>query len=313
VSRKKKGRPIHGWIAVDKPSGLTAAAVVARVKRALDAEKAGHGGTLDPLATGILPLALGEATKTVAFIMDSAKTYEFEVTWGAATDTDDRDGQIIATSDARASADAITAALPRFIGLIQQVPPDYSAIKVGGKRAYDMAREKKPLDLAAREVHVHNFTLLETPSPDHATFRVECGKGTYIRALVRDLARVLGTLGHISVLRRTHCGAFSEKRAISLENLEALGHKAADSEHLLPVETVLDDIPALALTEEEARRMTSGQAIALWPVVKRTPLIGPNGPGLEQGTPVQALCGNKLIAVAEVGNGMVRPVRVLNH
>ncbi len=313
MARKKKGRPIHGWIAVDKPAGITAAAVVARVKRALDAEKAGHGGTLDPLATGILPLALGEATKTVAFIMDGAKTYEFDVTWGAATDTDDRDGTIIETSDARPDTAAIEAALPGFTGIIQQIPPDYSAIKVGGRRAYDMAREKTPLELAARSVHVHSFTFLEAANSDHARFRVECGKGTYIRALVRDLARVLGTVGHIATLRRTRCGAFSENRAISLENLEALGHKAADSEYLLPVGTVLDDIPALALTEEEARRMTLGQAIALWPVVKRSPLIGPNGPGLEQGTAVQAICGDKLIAVAEVGNGMVRPVRVLNH
>jgi tRNA pseudouridine55 synthase len=273
MGRKKTGRPISGWIAIDKPSGMTSATVVAKVKRALNAAKAGHGGTLDPLATGILPLALGEATKTVSFTMDSAKTYEFEVTWGAATDTDDRDGQVIRTSAARPTADAIRAALPGFTGVIQQVPPDYSAVKI-----------------------------------DHGLFRVECGKGTYIRALVRDLSLALGTEGHISVLRRTRCGAFAENRAISLDKLEAMGDKAADSEYLLPVGTVLDDIPALALTEEEARRMTSGQAVALWPVVKRTPLSG-----LEDGMPVQALCGDKLIAVAEVGNGMVRPVRVLNH
>jgi len=316
VGRKKTGRPISGWIAVDKPSGMTSATVVARVKRALDAAKAGHGGTLDPLATGILPLALGEATKTVSFTMDSTKTYEFEVTWGAATDTDDRDGQVIRTSDIRPTPDAIHAALPAFTGVIQQVPPDYSAIKVEGRRAYDMARNKEALDLAARPVHVHSFVFLGAPdptsnpdpSPDRGLFRVDCGKGTYIRALVRDLALALGTEGHISVLRRTRCGAFAENRAISLDKLEALGHKAADSEYLLPVATVLDDIPALALTEEEARRMTLGQAIALWPVVKRTPLEG-----LEQGTAVQVVCGDKLIAVGEVGNGMVRPVRVLNH
>ena len=310
MGRKKTGRPISGWIAVDKPAGMTAATVVARVKRALDAAKAGHGGTLDPLATGILPLALGEATKTVSFVMDSAKTYEFEVTWGASTDTDDRDGTVTATSDVRPNADSIKAALPAFTGIIQQVPPDYSAIKIGGQRAYDLARRKEAVELAARPVHVHSFTLLAKPDsgPDRDRFRVDCGKGTYIRALVRDLAQALGTLGHISVLRRTRCGAFAENRAISLENLEALGHKAADSEYLLPVGTVLDDIPALALTEEEARRMTLGQAVALWPVVKRNPQTG-----LEQGTAVQALCGDKLIAVAEVGNGMIRPVRVLNH
>jgi tRNA pseudouridine55 synthase len=308
MGRKKTGRPISGWIAVDKPSGMTSATVVAKVKRALNAAKAGHGGTLDPLATGILPLALGEATKTVSFTMDSAKTYEFEVTWGASTDTDDRDGQVIRTSAARPTADAIRAALPGFTGVIQQVPPDYSAVKVDGRRAYDLARKKEALELAARPVHVHSFVLLSLPDADHGLFRVECGKGTYIRALVRDLSLALGTEGHISVLRRTRCGAFAENRAISLDKLEAMGDKAADSEYLLPVGTVLDDIPALALTEEEARRMTSGQAVALWPVVKRTPLSG-----LEDGMPVQALCGDKLIAVAEVGNGMVRPVRVLNH
>jgi len=286
---------------------MTAATVVARVKRALDAQKAGHGGTLDPLATGILPLCLGEATKTVNFAMDSAKTYEFEVIWGVATDTDDSDGTAIETSDVRPTPEAIRAALPAFTGVIQQIPPDYSAIKVAGRRAYDMARKKEVVELAARQVHVRSFTLLESPDPDRARFRVDCGKGTYIRALVRDLGRALGTLGHISVLRRTRCGVFAENRAISLENLEALGHKAAASEYLLPVGTVLDDIPALALTEEEARRMTLGQSIALWPVVKRNPIEG-----LADGSPVQALCGEKLIAVAEVGNGMVRPVRVMN-
>jgi len=307
VARKNAGQPLHGWIAIDKPGGITAAKVVARVKRALDAQKAGHGGTLDPLATGILPIALGEATKTAAFAMDSTKIYTFEVTWGAATDTDDREGQVIRTAAGRPAADAVTAMLPRFTGAISQVPPDYSAIKVDGKRAYDLARKKEALNLAPRTVQVRRFVLTGAPDPDHATFEVECGKGTYIRALVRDLAQALGTEGHISVLRRTRCGAFTENRAISLENLEALGHKAAASAYLLPVKTVLDDIPALALTEEEARRMSLGQAIALWPVVKRMPLTG-----LDEGQPVQVLCGERLIAVAEVGNGMVRPVRVLN-
>ncbi len=308
MAKKPAGVPVNGWLAIDKPPGITAAKVVARVKRALNALKAGHGGTLDPLATGILPIALGEATKTASFAMDSSKTYTFEVTWGAATDTDDSDGAVIRTSDKRPDKATIEAMLPRFTGLIEQVPPDYSAIKVAGQRAYDLARAKEVLNLAARTVDVRRFALTGMADTDHATFVVDCGKGTYIRALVRDLAQALGTEGHISVLRRTRCGAFSEKRAISLENLEALGHKAAASEYLLPVKTVLDDIPALALTEEEARRMSLGQAIALWPVVKRTPLTG-----LEEGQTVQAVCGERLIAVAEVGNGMVRPVRVLNH
>lgn len=308
MARQPKGVPIHGWIALDKPGGITAAKAVARVKRALNAAKAGHGGTLDPLATGILPIALGEATKTAAFAMDSSKTYTFEVTWGAATDTDDSDGTVIRTASLRPDAAAIEAMLPRFVGRIEQVPPDYSAIKVNGQRAYDLARAKEELNLTPRIVEVRRFALTAIADPDHARFEVDCGKGTYIRALVRDLALALGTEGHISVLRRTRCGPFSENRAISLENLEALGHKAAASEYLLPVKTVLDDIPALALTEEEARRMSLGQAIALWPVVKRKPLTG-----LDEGQAVQAVCGERLIAVAEVGNGMVRPVRVLNH
>ncbi len=308
MARKKKGQPIHGWIAVDKPSGLTAAAVVARVKRALDAEKVGHGGTLDPLATGVLPLALGEATKTVSFVMDSRKTYRFEVTWGASTATDDCEGEITATSGVRPGVEAIKLALPAFIGAISQVPPAFSAIKVAGQRAYALARRNEAVELAPRTVQIDAFTFLSAPDSDHATFEVDCGKGTYIRALVRDLALALGTFGHISALRRTRCGAFTENRAISLENLEALGDKAAASEHLLPPKTVLDDIPALALTEDEARRMTLGQAIALWPVVRRNPQDG-----LAQGTAVQVLYGDKLIAVAEVGNGMVRPVRVMNN
>jgi tRNA pseudouridine55 synthase len=307
TNRKKKGRPVHGWISVDKPAGMTAATVVARVKRALDAQKVGHAGTLDPLATGILPIALGEATKTASFAVDGAKIYTFEATWGAATNTDDREGEVIATHPHRPDADAIRRALPAFTGVIRQTPPAYSAIKVKGQRAYALARQGEEVDLAAREVTVKRFALTGVPDPDHARFEVACGKGTYIRSLVRDLAQALGTVGHISELRRIKCGVFSENGAISLANLETLGHKAADSAYLLPVETVLDGIPALALTDEEARRVSLGQAIALWPVAKRSPLTG-----LEYGMAVQARCGDKLIAVAEVGDGMVRPVRVMN-
>lgn len=307
MARKRRGDAINGWIALDKPEGITAAKVVAKVKATLNAAKAGHGGTLDPLATGVLPIALGEATKTVNFAMDGRKTYEFDVLWGARTDTDDRDGAVVETSNARPAKSAIIEALKGFIGEIDQVPPDYSAVKVNGQRAYDLARNKQPLSLSSKTVTVHGFELVHAPDADHASFRVHCGKGTYVRALVRDLAQALETFGHIMRLRRTRCGPFVETQAISLEKLEALGHKAAASECLLPVKTVLDDIPALALTGEEARRMTLGQSIALWPVVKRSAV-----PGLEQGTIVQALCEDRLVAVAEVGNGMVRPVRVLN-
>ena len=308
MGRKKTGQPIHGWIAVDKPAGITSAGVVARVKRALDAAKVGHGGTLDPLATGLLPIALGEATKTVSFAMDGSKTYEFEIAWGAETSTDDCEGEVTRTAPGRPTAAAIAEALPVFTGSIMQVPPVYSAVKVAGERAYARARRDEVVTLEPRPVSVTRFALAGLPDGDHACFEVDCGKGTYIRALVRDLARTLGTAGHISRLRRTRCGPFIAKTAIPLAMLEALGHKAAHSEHLRPVATVLDDIPALAVTDEEARRVGLGQAISLWPMAKRSPLTG-----LTPGTTVQVICREKLIAVAEVGDGMVRPVRVLNH
>ena len=307
MARKRRGDIINGWIAIDKPGGITAAKVVARVKSALNAAKAGHGGTLDPLATGILPIALGSATKTVNFVMDGLKEYEFDVQWGAQTDTDDSEGVVVEMSDSRPSEPGVVNALVNFVGDIEQIPPNYSAVKVNGQRAYDLARNSVPLNLSPRRVTIHSLKLIKTLDGGCSRFHVRCGKGTYVRALVRDLAQHLGTFGHITRLRRTHCGPFSEDNAISLEKLEALGHKAAASECILPVRTVLDDIPALALTGEEARRMTLGQAISLWPVVKRNAT-----PGLEQGMTVQAVCGETLIAVAEVGNGMVRPVRVLN-
>jgi tRNA pseudouridine55 synthase len=308
VARKRRGQAISGWLALDKPSGLTSTQALGKARRFLDAAKAGHGGTLDPLATGILPIAFGEATKTVSYAMDSKKSYRFEVTWGATTATDDREGEVIATSEIRPDPAQIEAALPSFLGNIEQVPPRYSAIKVDGQRAYDLARANQDVTLKARTVRVDRFVRLDTESgPDQDIFEVDCGKGTYIRALVRDLAETLGTCGHIAELRRTRCGPFHENMAISLDKLEALGHKAAGSGILLPVATVLDDIPALALTEEEARRMSHGQSISLFAVANRTPISG-----LTPGAAVQAVCGERLIAVAIVADGLVKPVRVLN-
>jgi len=307
MGRKRRGRAISGWLALDKPSGLTSTQALGKARRILDAAKAGHGGTLDPLATGILPLAFGEATKTVSFAMNTPKTYRFDVIWGTATDTDDREGKIVATSDTLPSVEAIEAKAPLFIGRIAQVPPKYSAIKVGGQRAYDLARADKDVVLEPRTVQVDRFELTRTIGPDRTEFEVDCGKGTYIRALVRDLAHALRTYGHIAELRRTRCGVFNEKSAISLDKLEALGHKAADSEVLLPVSTVLDDIPALALTEEEANRMRHGQSVSLFAVARRSPISG-----LTPGAAVQAVCGDRLVALATVANGLVKPVRVLN-
>jgi tRNA pseudouridine55 synthase len=303
---KRRGRPLDGWIAVDKPEGLTSAQAVARVRRALDADKAGHAGTLDPLATGVLPVALGEATKTMAFAQAGRKVYAFTVRWGVATATDDRAGAESATSPVRPTAAAIAAVLPAFAGEIMQVPPDYSAVKVAGQRAYDLARAHQPVSLAARPVWVEAFDLIEIIDADTARFRVACGKGTYVRALVRDLAQALGTVAHITALRRTRCGVFDEAAAIPLEKLEALGHSAPASAYLLPIRTVLDDIPALALTPEEAQRLRHGQAIALFPVAQRNPQVA-----LTQGGPVQALLADELVAIAEVGPGLLKPVRVI--
>jgi tRNA pseudouridine55 synthase len=306
---KRRGQPIHGWLVIDKPEGLTSAAVVARVRKHLEAAKAGHAGTLDPMATGVIPVALGEATKTVSFAMDGDKTYEFTAVWGTATDTDDREGRVIARSAVRPTRAQIVAALPRFVGTIDQVPPQYSAVKVQGERAYDLAREGETVPLGARKVSVYSFDLIdENRSESDAKFRVRCGKGTYIRALVRDLAHALGTLGHVSQLRRTACGPFDESAAISLDKWQALGHCPAALAYLRPVRTVLDDIPALALTEQEAHRLRHGQALALFPVAQRNPQAK-----LAQGIPVQAVLGETLVALAEVGNGMLRPLRVMAY
>ncbi|MSO96916.1 MAG: tRNA pseudouridine(55) synthase TruB [Rhodospirillaceae bacterium] len=305
---KRRGQPIHGWIAIDKPAGMSSAGVVARVRRHLNAAKAGHAGTLDPLATGVIPIALGEATKTVSFAMDGNKTYEFTALWGTATDTDDREGKVIATSDVRPTREAILAALPRFVGEIDQIPPIYSAIKVDGERAYALAREGADITLSSRKITVYSFDLIEESELESARFRVKCGKGTYVRALVRDLAKSLGTVGHIGDLRRTQCGPFSETDAILLDKWEALGHSPAALAHLRPVRTVLDDIPALALTPQEAHRLRHGQALALFPVAQRNPQAQ-----LAQGIPVQAVLGETLVALAEVGNGMLRALRVMAY
>lgn len=309
MARKRKGQAISGWLALDKPKGLTSTQALGKARRFLDAAKAGHGGTLDPLATGILPIAFGEATKTVSFAMDSQKTYRFELKWGIATATDDEEGEVVARSDVRPSDHDIDAALNDFIGDIEQVPPKYSAIKVDGKRAYDLARDNEEVILKARTVRVDRFERIpqSNPNPETAVFEADCGKGTYVRALARDLALCLNTVAHITDLRRTRCGPFDETMAISLDKLEALGHKAAGSGALLPVATVLDDIPALALTEEEARRLSHGQSVSLFAVANRTPISG-----LTPGAAVQAVCGDRLIAVAMVADGLVKPVRVLN-
>jgi tRNA pseudouridine55 synthase len=298
---------VHGWLVLDKPVGISSAQAVTAVRRGLDAQKAGHAGTLDPLASGILPIALGEATKTVAWAMAYRKTYRFTVRWGEARETDDTEGAVTATSERRPGEAEVLAALPAFIGDIQQRPPAYSALKVAGRRAYDLARSGEAASLAPRPVRVESLRLAGRPDLDHAEFEAEVGKGTYIRALGRDLAMALGTLGHVVALRRTRVGPFDEAHAIPLAKLPSLGHSRAPFEHLLPVETALDDIPALALTEAEAARLRCGQAVLPLRPSDRAFMLE-----LGNGQRIRATCGTKLVALAEIAGGALRAVRVLN-
>lgn len=305
MSRRKKGEAISGWVVVDKPLGLTSTDVVSRVRRLFNAQKAGHAGTLDPLATGVLPVALGEATKTVPFMLDASKRYRFTIRFGEATATDDAEGVVTETSPARPSDAEIEAALPRFSGEIEQVPPVFSAIKVGGERAYDLARAGETVELKARRVTIHEIRFIGQPDPDHAELEILCSKGTYVRSLARDLARALGTVGHVSALRRTAHGPFREQSAIPLDNLMAFGHIAPASEAfsrlLLPLETALDDIPALALSAEDASRLRRGQGVLL---------RGRDAPILSG--PVLATHRGEPVALTEYGQGELRPVRVFN-
>jgi tRNA pseudouridine55 synthase len=305
MARRRKGLPIHGWLVLDKPQGMTSTQAVSRVRHLYGAQKAGHAGTLDPLATGVLPIAFGEATKTVPFVVEGNKQYRFTVRFGAATDTDDADGTIVATSNRRPTLPEIEAALPSFVGEISQVPPRYSALKVGGARAYDLARDEEDFELAARPALIESLTLIDMPDPDHCVFEARCGKGTYVRALARDLGQALGSLAHVTELRRTRVGPFNEERAISLAKLQELGHSAAGRDALLsvlqPVETALDDIPALAISGQDAARLKRGQ-----PVLLR----GRDAPILKG--PVYATSRGTLVAVGEVSQGELRPTRVFN-
>ena len=304
--KKHEKRDVHGWVMLDKPVGMTSTYAVAVVKRLFAAKRAGHAGTLDPLASGGLPIALGEATKTVPLVMESRKVYQFTVRWGEERDTDDAEGRVIQCSTDRPAEDAVGALLPRFIGTIQQVPPRYSAVKVEGERAYDLARDGEAVELASRPVEIHQLELTAMPDADHAVFQAECGKGTYVRSLARDMGRALGCFGHVSALRRVSVGPFSENRMILLAQLEALCHRAAIGEGnladaLLPVETALDDIPALAVSQADAARLQRGQAVLL---------RGRDAP-IFRGT-VYVTASGRLIALAEVDRGEIVPKRVFN-
>jgi tRNA pseudouridine55 synthase len=307
MAKKAKGNRIDGWIALDKPVGVTSADAVNRVKRVLRPQKIGHGGTLDPLASGLLPIALGEATKTVSYVMDDVKTYRFTVRWGIGTETCDAEGEATATSDNRPDEAAIEAVIPRFEGETEQTPPAYSAIKVNGQRAYDIARAGGDPQLEPRPVYLDALRLVACDDRDHATFEAVCGKGYYIRALARDLGAALDTPAHLSALRRTQVGALDEDDMISLDALEDLGHSDALLERIHSVETALDDIPALALTDTEASRLRNGQSVSL---LRRSHIDLLRD--LENGDVVCAMTGNRAVALARFESGEIRPVRVLN-
>jgi len=308
MARRRKGDAVSGWICLDKPYDLTSTHAVSRVRRAFNAQKAGHAGTLDPLATGILPIALGEATKTVPFLVDADKAYRFTIAWGRTTATYDREGETIAQSDVRPTVTQVEAALPAFVGEISQVPPAYSAIKVDGERAYDLARSGMIVELAPRIVTIHAARVAEAPDADHVTLEIECGKGTYVRALARDLAERLGACGHVSALRRTRVGGFTEQSAVTLELLEDLGHKARQSEALLPVETALDDIPELAVTAEDAFRLKQGRPIVLVP--RQVEAVKAR---LKPGSrTVSAMAGGVVVALCEMRAGRLEPSRVFH-
>jgi tRNA pseudouridine55 synthase len=296
----------HGWLIIDKPLGLSSNRVVELIRRSTGA-KAGHAGTLDPLATGVLPIAIGEATKTTSYAMVGRKRYRFRIRWGVARTTDDREGEITGECASRPSRGAIDAILPHFIGAIAQSPPVYSAVKVNGRRAYALARADAPPSLPPRPVEIAELQLIAMPDSDHADCEALVGKGTYIRALARDLGTALGTFAHIAELRRLSVGRFTETQAITLDSIGEHGHISQNYRHLLPIEAALDDIPAVSLTEAEAARLRNGQSLT------------PGDPGewvgfdeLVEGTIVSARYNRALIALARIEDGRLRPIRVMN-
>jgi tRNA pseudouridine55 synthase len=295
---KRQKRDISGWLVFDKPYDMTSTQAVGKVRWLFGAKKAGHAGTLDPLATGILPIALGEATKTVPAVQDGSKIYRFTVTWGAATATDDAEGEVISTSDYRATAAEVLALLPRFTGEIMQIPPAFSAIKVDGERAYDRARAGETVVLQPRPVVIERLALLRHGS-DTSDFEMTCEKGTYVRALARDLAEALGTRGHVTKLHRAAVGAFTDANAITLEALEAAGTEARDA-LLLPVSAGLNGLPELRMSPDQAATLRHGNPVLL---------TGAGAP-IHLGE-AWASCGGAAVAIGVVEQGQFKPRRVL--
>lgn len=309
MARNKKGIPLHGWLNLDKPQGITSTQAIGRVRRILNAQKLGHAGTLDPLATGILPIALGEATKTIQFAQDRDKVYSFTVQWGAATNTDDCEGEVIKTSDKRPAAAEIEALLPRFIGDIEQVPPQFSAIKIDGERAYDLARDGQQVEIQPRQVTVYDLHMTAHHG-DTSAFELHCGKGTYVRAIARDLGELSGCYGNVTALRRLAVGGFTAENSITLDIFEKMMLSSAPDQVLLPVETVLDDIPALAMTAEEITRIKQGQTIKFLsrPDHQRLTVAGVD----ETTDLVLAIGDNKPVALLSKDGIALHPVKVFN-
>lgn len=296
-------RGVHGWLVLDKPVGVTSTTAVAILKRLTRAKKVGHAGTLDPLASGLLPIAFGEATKTVSYVVDGEKVYRFKVRWGIETDTDDAEGKAVAESAARPTHDQIESALSAFTGIIEQTPPKFSAIKVEGERAYDLARAGEDVSLTARPVEIHSLHLVEQPDADHAVLEAECGKGTYVRAIARDLGRKLDCLGHVCELRRTRVGSFDENSAIALNEVERLAESSSDAliGALLPVASSLSMMPSVSIGPDDAQRIRMGQPVFL---------RGRDAPVLE-GTVTVSTRG-ALIALADVEQGALKPKRIFH-
>ena len=305
MARRKKGDPINGWIVLDKRRGMTSTQAVGAIRRLFNAQKAGHAGTLDPLATGILPIALGEATKTVSYAVDGAKAYRFTVRWGAETNTDDSEGEVARTSQSRPTVEDIEALLPRFTGLVMQTPPQFSAIKVDGNRAYDLAREGETVELASREVQIDALRLVDMPDADTSMFEAECGRGTYVRALARDFGRELGCYGHVISLRRTLVGHFDESMAVTLEALDEMAARpdgGADlAQKLLPVDTALRDLLALNVSQSDAGRIGRGQSILIRG--RDAPIMAGEAYAVYRGQP---------LAIGILEQGEFRPLRVFN-
>ncbi|GKX32981.1 MAG: tRNA pseudouridine synthase B [Rhizobiaceae bacterium MnEN-MB40S] len=303
---KKKGRAISGWLILDKPVDFGSTEAVSKIKWLFKAQKAGHAGTLDPLASGMLPIALGDATKTVPYVMDGSKIYRFTVAWGEERETDDREGNVVRSSDDRPERSEIEALLPRYKGVIEQTPPQYSAIKIDGNRAYDLAREGEVVEMPSREVEIFRLDLVSVPTPDTAVFEVECGKGTYVRSLARDFGRDLGCFGHVADLRRTYVAPFDEEDLVPLEELVALEKVEDDAERLAALDDYLVDtgealsmLPQVAVSDGQAQRLLSGNPILLR--------------GRDAPLPADAAYATshgRLVAIGEIAEGEFRPRRV---